>query len=506
MISLQKDPRALAIDQPNLVYILADDMGYGDLSCLNGQSRIQTPHLDRLAARGMIFRDAHASSAVCTPSRYSLLTGRYNWRSWLKKHVTEGYSPPVIEPGRMTVASFLKQHGYATACIGKWHLGWNWPMRSDRPDEVDFAGRITNGPVSVGFDCFFGISASLDMPPYVYVANERPTARPDRIIPANEGKTFWRAGPIAPDFQHDEVLPKLTQRAVQSIDERTREGRPFFLYFSLPAPHTPILPTPAFLGKSKTNAYGDFCLQVDDVVGQVMAALERNGVADNTILIFASDNGCSPMAGFPELTRCGHNPSYVFRGHKADIYEGGHRIPLIIRWPRRLAAGAVCDEPVCLIDLLATCADILQEKLPDHAGEDSVSNLAAWRGEKLDHSLREATIHHSFDGSFSIRQGRWKLEMCPGSGGWSSPRPGQECAGLPAIQLYDLTADIGERRNVFAEHPDIVAKLKELLTDYVRHGRSTPGVPQRNFGDADWEELWWMRGGTDEPTQPQKCS
>jgi len=478
---------------PNIVYILADDMGFGDLSCLNADSRIHTLHLDRLARGGMIFRDAHASSAVCTPSRYSVLTGRYNWRSWLKKYVTEGYSPPVIESQRMTVASFLNQNGYTTACIGKWHLGWGWSKRSDRLDDVDFSGRIANGPVSVGFDYFYGISASLDMPPYVYVENDRPTAIPDRIIPASGGKAFWREGPIAPDFRHEEVLPNLTQRAERYIDAHAHECSPFFLYFSLPAPHTPILPASKFRGKSRTNEYGDFCLHVDDVVGKIMAALDRNGIADNTILIFTSDNGCSPMADFPELARCGHNPSYVFRGHKADIYEGGHRVPLVIRWPRRIAAGSISDETVCLVDLLATCADLLDSKLPDNAGEDSVSNLSAWMGQKLDYSLREATIHHSIDGSFSIRQGNWKLEMCPGSGGWSYPSPGPDCVGLPAIQLYDLTADVGERRNVFEQYPDIVAKLKALLTDYVRNGRSTPGVPQENFGGNDWEQLWWMR-------------
>ena len=276
------------------------------------------------------------------------------------------------------------------------------------------------------------------------------------------------------------------------IESCADQQAPFFLYFPLPAPHTPILPLAQFRGKSATNAYGDFCLQVDDVVGQIMSLLDRRGLAEDTIVIFTSDNGCSPMADFEELASVGHKPSYVFRGHKADIYEGGHRIPLLVRWPARIQPGRKTDETVCLIDLLATCADFLGVQLPDNAGEDSVSNLPIWTGKPVDGALREATVHHSIDGSFSIRKGNWKLEMCPGSGGWSYPRPGKECEGLPPIQLYDLSADIGERRNVFDSHPEIVAELKLLLTSYVENGRSTPGSKQGNTGGVEWEQLWWM--------------
>ena len=482
--------------KPNIVYILADDMGYGDLSCLNEESKIETQHLDRLAAEGMIFRDAHASSAVCTPSRYSIMTGRYNWRSALKQGVTWGYSEPLLEPNRLTVAAYLKQHGYTTGCIGKWHLGWRWAKQGPAEDDVDFSQPITDGPTSVGFDYFFGISASLDMAPYVYVENDRPTAIPDRIVPASEGKEMWREGPIAPDFDHRDVLPKLTERAVAFIDEHADKHAPFFLYFPLPAPHTPILPIDEFLGKSGTNTYGDFCLQVDDVAGQLMAALDRHGVAENTIFIFTSDNGCSPRVDFEELAALGHKPSYIFRGHKADIYEGGHRIPLLVRWLETISPGSISDETVCLIDLLATCADILSDPLPDNAGEDSVSNLPLWRGQPPDRSLREATVHSSVDGSLSIRRGQWKLEMCPGSGGWSYPRPGLDDAGLPPLQLYDLEADIGEQYNLAAEHPEQVEALIALLTQYIQTGRSTPGVSQQNEGEFPWAQLWWLTPNT----------
>lgn len=487
--------------RPNIVYILADDMGYGDVSCCNENSKIHTHHIDRVAAKGMRFTDAHSNSAVCTPTRYGVLTGRYCWRTPRKSWVLVGYSPALIESGRMTVASLLRAQGYATGCVGKWHLGITWPRRDGAPADaehealaphVDYAKPLVNGPTHNGFDYFFGISASLDMPPYVYLENDRVTAAPDRDVAAGEGKGFWRAGAIGPDFDHAEVLPKLTEKAVAFIEERAAGDKPFFLYFPLPAPHTPILPTPEFRGKSGTNAYGDFCLQVDATVGRVMDALERSGAAENTILIFTTDNGCSPMADFEELAAVGHHPSYVFRGHKADIYEGGHRIPFLLRWPARVRAGAVCDEIVCLTDLLATCADLTGAALPDSAGEDSVSNLPVWLEQPLDGPLREATVLHSGDGSFSIRQGRWKLEMCPGSGGWSHPKPGAECEGLPPIQLYDLDADVGERGNVQAKHPEVVERLTQLLTAYVRNGRSTPGAPRPNTGPLWWPQLNWL--------------
>jgi arylsulfatase A len=490
-------PTLLMNPSPNIVYILADDMGYGDLSCLNPESKIHTRCLDRMAAEGMVFEDAHASSAVCTPSRYSILTGRYNWRSHLKKGVLFGYDPHLIEPGRMTVASYLHQQGYHTAMIGKWHLGWDWGTTDGQPaakdgSNVDFNTAVSGGPDACGFEYSYGHCGSLDMPPYVYVENGRVTAPPDRIT-KNEGKySWWREGPTGADFQHEDVLPNFTRRGLKYIEERAATDEPFFLYFPIPAPHTPILPTPEFRDKSGTNPYGDFCLQVDDMVGQFMDTLDRAGITDNTILIFTSDNGCSPEADFEELAKVGHNPSYIFRGHKADIYEGGHRIPLLIKWPEMIQAGSVSAETVCLVDLLATCADIAGTSLPDDAGEDSVSNLSIWRGQSLNKSLREATIHHSIDGSFSIRKDNWKLEMCAGSGGWSDPRPGKACEGLPPIQLYNLDDDIGERQNVYAENPEVIEELKTLLTDYVKNGRSTPGAPQENTGNPGWEQLWWM--------------
>jgi arylsulfatase A-like enzyme len=472
--------------KPNIVYILADDLGYGDVSCLNRRSRIHTPNIDRLAEGGMIFTDAHSGSAVCTPTRYGILTGRYCWRSRLKSGVLNGFDRHLIEDGRMTVASMLKEYSYESACIGKWHLGWDWQMQDNNPKEVDYSKPILNGPTCKGFDYSFCIPASLDMPPYVYVENDRVTAAPNRTIEGQDGKRLFRTGVIGEDFRHIEVLPKFTEKAVSYLNDRgKKKDTPFFLYFALPAPHTPILPTPEFLGKSGTTEYGDFVLQVDWTVGRVLAALKDNGLEENTLVIFTSDNGCAPLAGIDELKKLGHDVSYIFRGHKADIFEGGHRIPYITRWPGRIKADSVCDDTICLTDLMATAAEIVGCMLPDNAGEDSVSVLRDFP-ETASGSARQAIVHHSVNGSFSIRQGPWKLVFCAGSGGWSNPRPNSDTAKkLPPIQLYDLNKDIGETTNVQDKHPEVVERLTALMERYIEQGRSTPGTPQKNNGSVN---------------------
>ena len=486
---------------PNFVYLLCDDLGYGDVRCLNPSGKIPTPNMDRLAASGMIFTDAHSSSSVCSPTRYGILTGRYNWRSRLKSGVLGGMSPRLIEPGRLTVPAFLKHHGYHTACIGKWHLGVDWTLKSDAEKfndtiekgadgwRVDFTKPIRNGPNSLGFDYFFGISASLDMVPYAFIENDRVTTLPtvDKAFPMMLGRSggMTRAGPAAADFEAMNVLPALTRKAVDYINQLSldaKAGKPFFLYLPLNAPHTPIAPTPEWQGKSRLNPYGDFVMQVDWSLGQVLAALDRTGLAENTLVIFTSDNGCSPEAKFDELSAKGHNPSHHFRGAKADIFEGGHRIPFIVRWPGRVKTGTTSDQLVCLTDLFATCADILDAKLPDNAAEDSISLLPALEGRDK-HPLRETVVHHSVNGSFAIRQENWKLELCPDSGGWSAPRPGSKTAYyLPPVQLYHLANDVGEQNNVQAQHPEVVDRLTKLLEKYVADGRSTPGSAQSNTG------------------------
>ena len=500
--SIAAQKAALAADaasRPNVVVILCDDLGYGDVKCLNAEGKIATPHIDRLAAGGMIFTDAHSSSAVCTPTRYGLLTGRYNWRSRLQMHVQGGCSPRLIEPGRMTVASMLKQRGYYTAALGKWHLGMDWALKPGAPKfgdnieegqagwNVDFTKPIANSPNSVGFDYYFGISASLDMVPYTFIENDRVVALPtvDKVYPLmlgrSQGKT--REGPGAEDFDAMQVLPTLTKKAVDYIGSRAaaaKAGQPFFLYLPLNAPHTPILPTPEWQGKSGLNPYADFVMQTDATVGAVLDALDKHGLAGDTLVVLTSDNGCSPQAKYDELLPKGHNPSYIFRGTKADIFDGGHRVPFIARWPGKIKPASTSDQLICLTDVMATCAEIIGFKLPEGAGEDSVSIWPALTG-KATGPLREAIVHHSINGSFAIRQGSWKLELCADSGGWSAPRPGQKrAADLPPVQLYDLASDIGERRNLQDEHPEIVARLTKLLEKYVADGRSTPGAPQKN--------------------------
>lgn len=459
---------AAAAAKPNIVYILCDDLGYGDVHCLGGaRSKIATPNIDRFAAAGMTFTEAHSSSAVCSPTRYGILTGRYNWRSHLQKGVLSGYSEPLIAADRLTVPALMKQHGYTTACFGKWHLG----MDISRKDP---AAPVGGGPTTRGFDDFFGISASLDMPPFAFIENNHFTEAP------TAEKKWVRKGAAAPGFEAVDVLPVLTRKAVAYVTAQAAAGKPFFLYLPLNAPHTPIVPTKEWQGKSGLGAYGDFVMETDWAVGEVLAAVDHSGAANSTLVFFTSDNGCSPAAGIPNLEKQGHFPSELRRGHKADIFDGGHRIPFIARWPDRIRPGTRCNQIICLTDLMATCAEILGAKLPDNAGEDSVSILPALLG-AADKPLQEAVVHHSINGSFAIRQGQWKLELCASSGGWSDPKPGsKEAKQLPPVQLYDMAKDVGERTNEFKAHPEIVARLTALLRKYIADGRSTPGAPQKN--------------------------
>lgn len=474
--------------QPNIIYILADDLGYGDISALNPDSRIKTSHIDRLANEGVSFTDTHSGSAVCTPTRYGVLTGRYAWRTRLKEHVLWSYDPALIDTHRMTVASLLQAQGYRTGCIGKWHLGWDWSYKNETDHIIDFEKPISNGPTAVGFDHFFGILASLDIPPYVYVENDRVTALPDRRTENTDPQGFWRSGLTGADFEHEQVLPTLTQKATAFIEQHA--DQPFFLYFPLTAPHTPILPLPEYQNKSGTNVYGDFVLQVDDIVGSILDTLDRLQLAENTLIIFTSDNGCSPRADFPALEAKGHDPSYIYRGHKADIFEGGHRIPFIIRWPAQVPAGRTCASTLCLTDLMATCAEMLQVEYPADAAEDSFSFLSLLLEPESDEGIRPHTIHHSVNGSFAIRQGKWKLVCCPGSGGWSPPKPGsQGIIGLPPFQLYDLENDPQETNNLYEQHPEIVKAMTLALLTVIENGRSTPGPEQPNDPAGSWPQV-----------------
>ncbi len=482
---------ATAAETPNIIFILADDQGYGDVSAYNSESKIPTPNIDRLAKEGMMFTDAHSSSSVCTPTRYSILTGRYHWRTHLQKGVLGGFSRPLIAKDRLTVAGLLQSKGYYTAAVGKWHLGMDWPLKSGKTADdggdfsggykdgwkVDYKSQIQNGPVDLGFNTFFGISASLDMPPYVFIHDRIPTEE------ATVEKAFHRKGPAGASFEAIDVLPKITEKAVQVIDDRAdkaKKGEPFFIYFPLNAPHTPIRPAKEWQGKSGVNIYADFTMQVDWTVGQILKTLDRNGIADNTLVIFTTDNGCSPAAKIPELQAAGHEPSYIYRGHKADIFEGGHRVPFLARWPGKVKAGTKSDQLIGQFDLMATAAEIVGAEVPETAGEDSVSFLPALLGEDKS-PLREGLVSQSINGSFAIRKGNWKLALCPGSGGWSDPRPGRvDVSKMPSAQLFDLSKDPGERNNLYESKADKVRDLKTLLEGYIAKGRSTSGPDQAN--------------------------
>jgi arylsulfatase A-like enzyme len=476
--------------QPNIIYVLADDLGYGDVGCFNDSSKIPTPNLDKMAAGGMRFTDMHTSSSVCTPTRYGILTGRYNWRSGIKRGVLSGYSQALIPTSRTTIASLLKRAGYTTGYIGKWHLGWNWAK--DSTGKVDFSKPVTHTPNDLGFDYSYGHAGSLDMAPYVYVENGMPTAIPDSVIPKSGGYAFYRQGPIAPDFKMEDVTPNFFRHAMKFVKENANKDKPFFLYLPIPSPHTPILPTTEWQGKSGLNPYGDFVMMIDDYMGQLLKTIKDEGIEDNTLIIFTSDNGCSPQARFDVLLAKGHDPSYVFRGYKADIFEGGHRVAYIAKWPAVIKKGTTYDKTVCSTDFMATVADIAGIELKDNEGEDSYSLLPVFENPADPDYKREYTIHHSINGSFSIRKGNWKLELCPGSGGWSDPKPKKAREmGLPGIQLYDLSKDIAEEHNIYNEHPDKVKELYNLLMKCINDGRSTPGIPQTNDPSLNgkWPQL-----------------
>jgi len=460
-------------NSPNVVFILADDMGYGDLNCQNPESKIPTPYLDELASQGMRFTDAHSPSSVCTPTRYGILTGRYSWRTRLKKGVLWPWEPPLIESDRLTVGNMFQEAGYHTAAIGKWHLGWVW----DFPDsvevnnrlpgsQVNFNSPIEEGPITRGFNYYFGDDVP-NFPPYTFIENDHVVEIPTLIKPDS---LFGNRGVMQPGWRLDQVMPAITNKAVEYIKDRAENhtDQAFFLYFTLTAPHTPIAVDEQYLGKSKAGLYGDFVHEVDACVGQVLDALDKTGVAENTLVFFTSDNGSPQRDGtnyagpVGSVKKYGHDPSRPWRGLKSDIWEGGHRVPFLVRWPGKVKAGSVNSELISHIDFMSTIAAILDIDLPDEAAPDSYDISPAIFGDSKAAGIREALVHHSGGGLFAIRQGPWKLIMGLGPGGFSGPirQPKQ---GEPAGQLYNLADDPGEEHNLFNEEPEIVEQLTILL-------------------------------------------
>lgn len=447
--------------RPNIVLMLADNMGYGELQCLNPKrGKIPTPRLDAIADSGMIFTDAHSGSSVCTPTRYGLMTGRYAWRTRLQSGVLTG-GKSLIAPDRLTAAKLLKASGYHTAVIGKWHLGMLFDGKH-RKGDVPIGSEVTHGPIDRGgFDVFHGFHHARQI--RTWVDDDRVTASIEPV----------------------EMLPRLTAAAVDYIHSRRESEQPFFLYVPWSSPHSPVVPTEAWRGKSGLNEHADFVMQTDDSFGQVVDALRECGKLDNTLIVCSSDNGTSrPTSNMQQLNRMGHYPSGELRGSKADIWDGGHRVPLLVSWRGVVEPGTRCDALVCLTDLLATVADILQVPLPANAAEDSVSLLPLLTGSQK--PVRQSVVHHSIGGYFAVRDGQWKLSLCPGSGGWTEPKPTSKLwvsrakKDLPLVQLIDLQADLGEQRNLATDHPERVAAMRSLLQQQVNRGRSTPGPKQPN--------------------------
>ena len=491
--------------RPDVVVILCDDLGYGDVQCFNPKSgRIATPNVNRLASQGMRFFDAHSGSSVCTPTRYGLLTGRYAWRTRLQKGVATGFAPCLIDADRLTLPRMLQQHGYHTAMVGKWHLDFQYADPNSgktlrrRDHKLPPVGTtIIDGPIHRGFDEFLGFHHAREM---------RAVIRDDRVI------------------EHDAVetmLPRLKNEAIAFIERATQTDQPYFLYLALNSPHTPIVPTEPWRGKSGLGDYADFVMQTDHVVGRVIDAIDRGGHGghgdrggrgDDTMIVFTSDNGCSKAAGIAKLAAQGHLVSGPLRGSKADLWEGGHRVPTIVRWPSVVAKGSQCRQTICLVDTMATVADILDHSIGDDAAEDSVSFLPALRGEPIP-TERSGIVHHSVSGHFGYRSGDWKLLLARGSGGWSSPKENQVSETEPSAQIYHLSNDLSETHNRYsgelddaskrstsppspavdtghADSPDAAGLLNELET-IVRRGRSTPGPRRPN--DVETIQLWKSR-------------
>lgn len=489
-----------AVEKPNVIVIYTDDQGYGDASCLNPDSKFQTPNLDRLAAEGMTFTDAHCSDTVCTPSRYGLLTGRYSWRTWLKGGVLGAEIKCLIPDKRMTIASFLKSNGYQTAMVGKWHLGMDFP--GDRQSR-DWSQPVRDMPLDKGFDYFWGIPASLNygvlawfegryakVPPTQYTQKKKnkvaisdyrimPPYKTELRKPGTTNKLGVVKGQleIAPDFVDSECLTRFTDKAIEWIESRSedaRNGKPFFLYLPYTSPHKPVVPIDQFRGRSQAGAYGDFMMETDWHVGRILKLLEVEGLSDNTMIVFSSDNG--PETTWKKRIELhSHHSNGIYRDGKRSIYEGGHRVPFFVRWPAKVTGGSVCDQPVCQTDLLATFAEMSGQKLPDSAGEDSASFYPILTGQSTE-TNRVPMIHHGIRGRFAIRDGKWKLLMEK---------------GRHKRELYDLESDPSEKHNVLDEHASVANQLVEQISQIVRNGRSTPGQPQPN-DTGWWDSLGWM--------------
>ena len=473
---------SLADDRPNILLILADDLGQGDLSVNNPDSKIPTPRLDKLAAEGMNFLDAHSPSGVCTPTRYGVLTGRYAWRSSLKRGVLSGGSPPLIEKGRLTLPAMLQSFGYASASVGKWHLGEQWtlkdPSGKQEPENIDWSAPVVYCALDAGFTYYFGLSR----PAWGFMENRKVliepsepfdlTHIPSKIIGGNNDSGFR-----APGFTFEQMIPAWVEKTKAFIKRNAESDTPFFAYFAPISPHRPINPNQQFYGKSECGVFGDFVVELDHAVGELLTSLEENGVADDTLVIFTADNGAETNT-YEHIQDYDHWSSNGRRGAKRDLYEGGHRVPFIARWRERIPAGTLSSEVVCLTDIMATVADILDYELPAGSAEDSYSILPVLKGEPLKERIREATVHHSARGNFAIRQGDWVYIDGPSGADNAEPEPILNALGVndddePA-ELYNLREDPKQTTNVYLKYPEKSVALKALLDKYRTQSSSLP--------------------------------
>lgn len=477
------------ISKPNIVIILADDFGVGDIQAHYPDNKISTPHLDKLVHQGMSFTDAHSGSAVCSPTRYGLLTGRYAWRTQLQEWVLACYEPPLIDDDRLTLPKYLKQQGYQTSCIGKWHLGMNWAGETSNRkieeknvlnnEKWDFSKPILDGPIDRGFDYYFGTHVP-NFPPFTFIENDHVVKQPEAKYKydATEGVVMpkqFSGAPMAPGWRFDEILPTITNRAVEYIHEQSKKSSPFFLYFSMTSPHEPVVPSKEFKGKSGIAPIADFVMETDWSAGQIIKALEDAGVSNNTIVIFTADNGHSHYTGWEKLINAGHFPSGPYRGHKGDIWEGGHRVPFIVKWPGKVAPGKSSNQLVCLTDIFATCTEIVSNGLPpENAAEDSFSFLKNILGNETT-DFRTGIVSHSVFGEFAYRDGPWKIV-------YKLPyKKLDPSRGKPAIvELYNLDKDIAEEFNIAEEQQEEVMRLTNELKSVVQNGTSRKGAPQLN--------------------------
>jgi len=496
---------SVCASKPNIIVIYTDDQGYGDASCLNPQSKFETPNLDRLAREGMTFTDGHCSDTVCTPSRYGLLTGRYSWRTSLKRGVMGAEGKCLIADGRVTLASLLRDNGYNTGMVGKWHLGMDFPGTKGKRD---WTQPVKDMPLDKGFDYFWGIPASMNygvlawfdgryakvpptlftskkpskiaisdyriMPPYQKTAAEAPVPRESNRVLNSKSKGIE----VAADFADDKCLTFFTDRSIAWMDtvkSDAKNGKPFFLYLPYTSPHKPVIPLPEFRGQGKAGAYGEFMIETDHHVGRILKYLDDNGLAENTLIVYTSDNG-PENTWEKRIELYDHDSSGPYKEGKRSIYEGGHRVPFLVRWPSSVKGGSKWDAPVCQTDLLATFAEMIGDKLPDNAGEDSVSFYQALTSGKQE--PRTAMIHHASNGRFAIRKGAWKLVM-----------PQKKLKR----ELYNVVMDKAESKNVLTDHPEVAAELERELTRIVQSGRTTDGDNQPIEGPAWWSDLSWIK-------------